>query len=53
MRAPDFFALMKPRVMFLAVFTTFVGMISAPVSVGPLQASMAMPSAEPMSMRTP
>jgi UbiA prenyltransferase family len=42
MRAPDFFALMKPRVMFLAVFTAFVGMISAPVPVGPLQASLAM-----------
>jgi protoheme IX farnesyltransferase len=41
-RAPDFFALTKPRVMFLAVFTAFVGMISAPVPVDPLQASMAM-----------
>jgi heme o synthase len=29
-RLPDFLALMKPRVMLLAVFTAFVGMMIAP-----------------------
>lgn len=32
----DFFALMKPRVMQLVVFTAVVGMLAAPVSVHPL-----------------
>jgi protoheme IX farnesyltransferase len=41
-RAPDFIALMKPRVMLLAVFTAFVGMTIAPVSLGPLLGSLAM-----------
>ncbi|MEH2473393.1 protoheme IX farnesyltransferase [Nitrobacteraceae bacterium AZCC 2161] len=40
MRAPDFIALMKPRVMFLAVFTAFVGMMTAPVPVDPVLASI-------------
>src|SRR6201996_7438020 len=35
-RVPDFFALMKPRVMFLAVFTAFVGMMTAPVAIDPI-----------------
>jgi protoheme IX farnesyltransferase len=35
-RVPDFFALMKPRVMFLAVFTAFVGMMTAPDAIDPL-----------------
>jgi protoheme IX farnesyltransferase len=41
-RAPDFLALMKPRVMFLAVFTAFVGMMIAPVHLDPLRASIAI-----------
>jgi protoheme IX farnesyltransferase len=41
-RVPDFLALMKPRVMFLAVFTAFVGMMIAPVSLDPLLGSLAM-----------
>ncbi|WP_111733401.1 heme o synthase [Roseovarius amoyensis] len=32
----DFFALLKPRVMTLVVFTAFVGLYAAPVSVHPL-----------------
>ncbi len=32
----DFFALLKPRVMTLVVFTAFVGLMSAPVSVHPI-----------------
>jgi len=32
----DFFALLKPRVMTLVVFTAFVGLIAAPVSVNPI-----------------
>ncbi|MBY5987614.1 MULTISPECIES: heme o synthase [Roseovarius] len=32
----DFFALLKPRVMTLVVFTAFVGLIAAPVSVHPV-----------------
>jgi protoheme IX farnesyltransferase len=39
---PDFVALMKPRVMFLAVFTAFVGMMLAPVHPDPVLASIAM-----------
>src|ERR1700760_4012051 len=35
-RVPHFFALMKPRVMFLAVFTAFVGMMTAPVAIDPI-----------------
>src|SRR5262249_24382957 len=35
-RVPDFIALMKPRVMVLAVFTAFVGMMIAPVRPDPL-----------------
>ena len=31
----DFFALLKPRVMSLVVFTAFVGLMAAPVSVHP------------------
>ena len=32
----DYFALLKPRVMSLVVFTAFVGMMAAPVSVHPV-----------------
>ena len=32
----DFFALLKPRVMSLVVFTAFVGLLAAPVSVHPM-----------------
>lgn len=35
-RLPDFVALMKPRVMALAVFTALVGMIIAPTHLDPL-----------------
>src|SRR5262249_37300585 len=35
-RLPHFIALMKPRVMALAVFTAFVGMLIAPSQVDPL-----------------
>jgi protoheme IX farnesyltransferase len=35
-RAPDFIALMKPRVMVLAVFTAAVGLFIAPGNVDPL-----------------
>jgi len=41
-RVPDFLALMKPRVMLLAVFTAFVGMMTAPTSLDPLLGSLAM-----------
>jgi heme o synthase len=41
-RAPDFLGLMKPRVMLLAVFTAFVGMMIAPASLDPLLGSLAM-----------
>src|ERR1700684_811909 len=41
-RVPDFVALMKPRVMFLAVFTAFVGMMIARVDLFPLRASIAI-----------
>ncbi|MFI0845672.1 heme o synthase [Mesorhizobium sp. IMUNJ 23232] len=40
--ASDFFALLKPRVMSLVVFTAFVGLVSAPVSVNPLIAMTAI-----------
>src|SRR6476646_1938604 len=35
-RVPDFIALMKPRVMVLAVFTAAVGLFIAPGNVDPL-----------------
>jgi protoheme IX farnesyltransferase len=41
-RLPDFLALMKPRVMLLAVFTAFGGLMIAPVSVDPPFGSLAM-----------
>ena len=41
-RAPDFVALMKPRVMLLAVFTALVGMAIAPVRLDPLLGSIAI-----------
>ena len=41
-RVPDFLALMKPRVMLLAVFTAFAGLMIAPVSLDPLFGSLAM-----------
>ena len=34
----DYFALLKPRVMTLVVFTAFVGLIAAPISVHPIVA---------------
>jgi protoheme IX farnesyltransferase len=34
----DYFALLKPRVMSLVIFTAFVGMLAAPVSVHPVVA---------------
>jgi len=34
----DYFALMKPRVMSLVVFTAFVGMLAAPVGLHPVEA---------------
>ncbi|MBZ9662114.1 heme o synthase [Mesorhizobium sp. ESP-6-4] len=40
--AGDFFALLKPRVMSLVVFTAFVGMIAAPVAINPLMAVIAI-----------
>jgi heme o synthase len=39
---PDFVALMKPRVMALAVFTSFVGMMIAPNHLDPLLGSVAI-----------
>src|SRR4026207_1650264 len=36
--AGDFFALLKPRVMSLVVFTAFVGLVAAPVTINPLLA---------------
>jgi protoheme IX farnesyltransferase len=41
-RLPDFFALMKPRVMSLAVFTALVGLIVAPGDLDPLLGSVAV-----------
>jgi len=41
-RVPDFLALMKPRVMLLAVFTAFVGLMIAPISLSPILGSLAM-----------
>ncbi len=41
-RLPDFVALMKPRVMSLAVFTAFVGLTIAPGHLDPLLGSVAI-----------
>jgi heme o synthase len=41
-RLPDFAALMKPRVMVLAVFTAVVGLMIAPGSLDPLIGSVAI-----------
>jgi protoheme IX farnesyltransferase len=41
-RVSDFFALMKPRVMLLAVFTAFVGMKIAPAHLDALRGFIAM-----------
>ena len=38
----DFFALMKPRVMSLVIFTALVGMVAAPVSINPFIAVIAI-----------
>jgi protoheme IX farnesyltransferase len=38
----DYFALLKPRVMSLVVFTAFVGMMVAPGPVNPLIAAIAI-----------
>ncbi|RJT30417.1 protoheme IX farnesyltransferase [Mesorhizobium waimense] len=40
--AGDFFALLKPRVMALAVFTAFVGLMLAPVMMNPVIAVIAI-----------
>ena len=40
--AGDYFALLKPRVMSLVVFTAFVGMAAAPVTVNPFIAVIAV-----------
>ncbi|MER8439913.1 heme o synthase [Mesorhizobium sp. M1312] len=40
--ADDFFALLKPRVMSLVVFTAFVGLVAAPVTINPLLAVIAI-----------
>ena len=42
-RLPDFLALMKPRVMSLAVFTALVGLIIAPGDLDPLLAIYCSP----------
>ena len=41
-RASDFFMLMKPRVMVLAVFTALVGLIIAPGDLDPFRAFVAV-----------
>ena len=41
-RAGDFFALLKPRVMALAVFTAFVGLMAAPGAMNPVIAVIAI-----------
>src|SRR5215469_14610112 len=41
-RLPDFVALMKPRVMALAVFTAIVGLAIAPGHLDPLPAAIAI-----------
>jgi len=40
--AADFFALLKPRVMALAIFTAFVGLMVAPVAMNPVIAVIAI-----------
>jgi len=40
--AGDFFALLKPRVMSLVVFTAFVGMVAAPATINPFLAIVAI-----------
>ncbi len=40
--AGDFFALLKPRVMSLVVFTAFVGLVAAPATINPLLAVFAI-----------
>jgi heme o synthase len=40
--AGDYVALLKPRVMSLVVFTAFVGLVSAPVSINPFLAIIAI-----------
>jgi protoheme IX farnesyltransferase len=40
--ASDYFALLKPRVMSLVVFTAFVGMVAAPVALNPVQVVIAV-----------
>lgn len=40
--AGDFFALLKPRVMSLVVFTAFVGMVAAPNTINPFLAVVAI-----------
>ncbi|MET0597428.1 MAG: heme o synthase [Mesorhizobium sp.] len=40
--AGDYFALLKPRVMSLVVFTAFVGLAATPVAVNPVQAMIAV-----------
>ncbi|MCC2688922.1 MAG: protoheme farnesyltransferase [Rhizobiaceae bacterium] len=40
--AADYFALLKPRVMSLVVFTAFVGLVAAPVTINPLMAIIAI-----------
>jgi len=40
--ASDYFALLKPRVMSLVVFTAFVGMVAAPVALNPVQVVIAI-----------
>lgn len=40
--AGDFFALLKPRVMSLVVFTAFVGMVAAPETINPFLAVVAI-----------
>lgn len=41
-RAADFFALLKPRVMSLVVFTSAVGLIAAPGAINPVTAIIAV-----------
>ena len=41
-RVEDYFALLKPRVMSLVVFTAFVGMIAAPGGLHPFVAALAI-----------
>ena len=54
-RFGDFVALMKPRVMLLAVFTALVGFMIAPGHPDPLHASIAIPatSSSKLSSQSP